>query len=220
VYFSRVVANRNGYESALGLTCLGALAFVLFASCAGKALSEERSVAGSGNTGSGGGPAGFQACSEPTDCLLSSVKCCGACDPVQASNFVAVNAASLIDYQNQMGCAGVVCSPCPAARLSNMTSQYFGATCSARTCTVFDVRSTAYTECESDADCYLRAGLYCCEGCSADFGIVAVSRRKNISTLVCGNASPGCPPCRFEPPAGYSALCVNGRCTASYPVNQ
>ncbi|WP_437673982.1 BPTI/Kunitz domain-containing protein [Sorangium sp. So ce131] len=156
-------------------------------------------------------PAGLDRCEAPGDCVLVSRTCCAACDPVD-EGFSAVNRGLLDAYRTETGCGGVVaCAPCPEVNESDRTSQYFAATCESGRCTVVDVRRSALTECADDADCALRDGVDCCEGCDAR-GIVALNRSADIEGLVCSPDLGACPPCAPHYPEGMRAVCSAGRC--------
>ncbi|WP_437325555.1 BPTI/Kunitz domain-containing protein [Sorangium sp. So ce381] len=165
-----------------------------------------------------GGVPDMDACESLGDCILASPGCCAACDPVDARAFVALNRASVHDYQIATGCEGVACAPCPDVDESERSSQYFAATCEAGRCVVIDVRESTLTECAIASDCVLRDGLDCCEGCDGR-GIVALNRSADLQGMVCpGNFGAACNPCLPVYPPGMTAVCSSGRCQPQMPA--
>jgi hypothetical protein len=159
---------------------------------------------------SGGAP-DFGSCSAPSDCTLAAPVCCAACDPVDLTAFVALNRRHMADHARAIGCEGVACAPCQEAPEEQKTSAYFTATCQNSRCVVLDVRTTPVTQCESPADCHLRVGARCCEGCSPA-GIVAIASEDELRGLVCDPTPVGCPPCVPEIPPELTPACRDGRC--------
>lgn len=158
-----------------------------------------------------GGVPDLDTCAAPIDCVLAAPSCCGACDPVDASSFVALNRAATAQYEAANGCAGVACGACQDVNEIERTSQYFTATCDGGRCVVLDVRESPLTQCATDTECVLRDGVACCEGCDGA-GIVALNQSADLGPLVCGGGDPGCPPCAPLYPPGMQAVCVDGRC--------
>ncbi|MGK4001558.1 BPTI/Kunitz domain-containing protein [Sorangium sp. So ce1036] len=162
-----------------------------------------------------GGAPDMDACEAPGECMLAGPGCCGSCDPVDARAFVAINRAVAGSYEASTGCGDVACGPCPEVTEAERTSQYFTATCERGQCVVLDVRESPLTECTEDAECMLRNGLGCCEGCSGE-GIVAINRNADLAALVCPDGPVACPACAPIYPPGTAAVCVEGRCQPSF----
>ncbi len=162
-----------------------------------------------------GGQPDMDACGGPGECVFASgAGCCGGCEPVDARSFVAINRASVQTYSDIKRC-NVSCGACPPVTEPERTSQYFIAVCQAGQCTVSDVRQTDLTICSNKEDCVLRDGAQCCEGCDGQ-GIVSLNRSADLSALVCSVSPSGCPPCVPVIPAGYTPMCIDGRCTVGF----
>jgi hypothetical protein len=149
------------------------------------------------------------ACSTPTDCTLIRSSCCG-CESPTLGNRVAVNVNRTGDVFQALRCHLVDCVACePIA-----PNPWLGATCTNGQCVAFDARQSELTACMSNDDCYLRAGLGCCEACSASLdAFVAVSSLVNLRPLLCGNTGPvACDACVPTPPDLLFAYCGDGRC--------
>ncbi|MGK3984913.1 BPTI/Kunitz domain-containing protein [Sorangium sp. So ce136] len=164
-----------------------------------------------------GGVPDMDACEAPADCVLVSPGCCAACDPVDARAFVAVHRAAAEDYRESTGCGDVACGPCPDVGATERTSQYFTAACESGRCVVVDVREAPLTQCADDAECVLRDGLGCCEGCDGT-DIVALNQSADIRGLVCPDDFGACPPCAPVYPPGMTAVCSEGRCRPELPA--
>jgi hypothetical protein len=164
-----------------------------------------------------GGDPNFDVCSSPSDCMLVSPGCCGACEPIEAGSLVAINIGYADAYSSAKGCSGVSCGACFDPGPAQYTSQYFVATCVRHECTVVDIRQHEVTECDGPSDCVLRVGANCCEGCSGD-GIVAINPDADLSSLVCGGELIGCPACAPQIDPAYASGCVEGRCVVHPPA--
>ncbi|XXX75471.1 BPTI/Kunitz domain-containing protein [Sorangium sp. So ce134] len=159
----------------------------------------------------------MDACMAPGDCVLASPRCCAACNPVDAHDYVAVHRDLATDFWNTTGCGDVSCAPCQEVGEAESTSQYFTAACEAGSCVVLDVRESPLTECTQDADCILRDGVGCCEECGGK-GIVALNANADLEALVCPEGFGACPPCAPVYPEGMTAVCLEGRCQPKMPA--
>jgi hypothetical protein len=113
-------------------------------------------------------------------------------------------------------CPAVECAECPVVDETETTAQYFVPTCDvAKRCALIDIRQHSVTECLSDADCQLRDGSACCEGCDGQ-GLVSVSSQE-LFTALCGPLA-ACPDCASNT-AEFLPKCEAGRCTVvhAYP---
>jgi hypothetical protein len=148
------------------------------------------------------------ACDRASDCVAISPSCCGACEPVEISDRIAVNTARAAERV----CGDVACGPCPplGAGESN-TGRYFDADCVDHHCVVIDIRESSVTECTIDSDCRVRIGAECCERCAGE--PVAVSRNANL----CPDGPAACPPCAPIIPPGYGSVCNAGHCLLTEP---
>jgi hypothetical protein len=158
-----------------------------------------------------GGSPDMDACTAPGDCGVATPVCCGVCDPADDRTFVGINRDFVDSYHSARGCEIVPCVPCPPVDEGERTSQYYAATCESGRCVVLDVRESPITQCTEDADCILRDGVACCQGCDGT-GIVAVNRNADLEHLVCGDRDQGCPPCEPQFPPNMAPICSEGRC--------
>jgi hypothetical protein len=158
-----------------------------------------------------GGTPDMDACSLPGDCVLAGIGCCGPCELVDTRSAVAINRAFADTYGQTLGCGGIACGACPDVTEFERTSQYFIATCEAGHCTVTDLRQSDLTRCGTDADCVLRDGADCCQGCDGT-GIVVLNKGAKLEGLVCPSTGYACDACAPTFPPGYVPLCASGRC--------
>jgi hypothetical protein len=150
-------------------------------------------------------------CEDNGDCMLRARGCCGACEPSQLSDFVALNVEHDKDYTAMQNCEAVDCAPCLEPEPGASNRPYFIATCQANRCIAVDLRTTDVTECEQPSDCSLRYGAGCCEGCGGN-DILAVSDQAKLSELVCPAEIPPCLACLPPVPVDVTADCQAGRC--------
>lgn len=148
------------------------------------------------------------ACDRASDCVAISPGCCGACEPVEISDRIAVNTARAAERVCDVACGA--CPPLPAG--ASNTGRYFDADCVDHHCVVVDIRETSVTECAVDSDCQVRIGAECCERCAGE--PVAVNRNANL----CPDGPAGCPPCAPIIPPGYGSVCKAGHCALIEPA--
>jgi hypothetical protein len=165
---------------------------------------------------SGGNP-NYDTCQIATDCTLRGNGCCGVCDGpnVTAHDFIAYNK----QYAAQLeSCPDIACGACPPVEPWQNTRQFFVPNCVRGECVVEDIRESDVTACQTAADCRLRNGTSCCEGCgNGDF--VAVRNDGSFTELVCGGFIPPCDPCATVAPVGAVAQCSpEGHCSVAYVV--
>jgi hypothetical protein len=150
----------------------------------------------------------YDGCETAADCVVVAAGCCGACEQVSAAAFLAVHQDHVMDVN---GDCAVACGACPAlpAHLVPTAGNYLAA-CIQGECRVLDVRQTEAAECESDADCELRDGSRCCQGCGGN--PVAVSDEQALQNLLECPTDLACPPCEptFEP--AHRAVCRDEYC--------
>jgi len=151
----------------------------------------------------------LSACDTTLDCVAADAGCCDACEPVGPDALLAINVkrARAGDFRDP--CPGTVCLPCPPVDELDRTQQYFVPWCQNGTCRVSDVRDGYYSACDSHADCVLRDGAACCEGCDGQ-GLAAVNMRHQPASICDGNL--GCPECAPIIPPEFGARCQNGVC--------
>jgi hypothetical protein len=164
-----------------------------------------------------GGEPNLDACAGPGECVLVAPICCSSCDPASDRSFVAINRAAATEYSRIHRCETVDCAACPPVAEPERTQQYFVATCDRGQCRTVDIRENDVTACATNADCVLRDGAECCEGCDGH-GIVSVNRNGNLGQLVCPVPTVGCPACAPIIPPEYQPLCSNGRCGITFPL--
>jgi hypothetical protein len=151
-------------------------------------------------------PGGRETCENSTDCVIDH-GCCGLCGVTDPADLVAVNAkyASF----NAVECGLVDCEYCPPpAEIAP-----YGARCDAGTCEVYDIRKSPLSACTTDADCRLRAGLSCCQGCGSGADWVAVSTDDRVEQELCDGGAVPCPACVPIVPEDLIAVCGDdGHC--------
>jgi len=165
-------------------------------------------TAGAGAVGEAGSSG--QPCGGSGQCRVLPTNCCGYCGPMDVSGFMGISAEDYIHYQTST-CGNVACPACVTTQDSN-----FAGVCRAGSCEAVDVREDELSACTIDADCRLRWGTGCCEGCGAGDAseLVAFNASVNFTQVLCGSMLPPC--CG---PSGYpsnaSAVCDNGHCAVA-----
>lgn len=196
----------------------------VYGGCGGNA-NRYKSLAECQQTCPGGNP-NYDACKLPSDCLVTGTGCCGVCDGpgISAHDLISYNRA----YANQLQCglafgvagdaagaaAPIACAPC--APVADGTLKNFIPNCVANECAVEDIRTSAVTACKTAADCKLRSGTSCCEGCGSG-NLVAVRKDGSFEKLVCGGQPVACDACAPVPTPGAIAICgASGHCEVDY----
>ena len=162
-----------------------------------------------------GGAPNYDACTAPTDCVITGAGCCGICDgpDITARDLIAYNRK----FEGQvLSCNLLPCAPCPEPAPGEGALQYFVPTCVQGQCAALDIRTSPVTACQSVMDCRLRHGTGCCEGCGGSSDIVSVRNDGSLEKLVCGDEPIGCPACAPLPPQGMEAVCTAGRCDIAF----
>lgn len=150
-------------------------------------------------------------CNSEIDCALISTACCGACEPLVASDLISINVEHLADRV-----CDVACGACPPLTSDQSpTRQYFKPGCDAHKCTVVDVRETDVVSCQSDSDCMLRLGSECCEACAGE--PIAVNRNADLNAFFCPGGPTPCPTCVPQLPSNYRGACIQNRCSVIEP---
>jgi hypothetical protein len=147
------------------------------------------------------------ACDTASDCMLASAGCCAACEPSTESDYVSINRRR----RDALGeCGPIGCVPCNEVPEGERSGQYLIPTCNSHSCGIGDVRNTPSTSCSEDADCMLRDGADCCEGCDGA-GLVAVSSYAWIEEGC--RQQDGCDACVPNIPPSFRAGCNDeGHC--------
>lgn len=173
-----------------------------------------------------GGSPNYDACKQPSDCMIAGTGCCGICDGanITLNDLIAYNR----QYAGQFQCglaldmagdaaagaaAPIACAPCPAPPAGQGTLKYFVPDCVAGQCAVQDLRTSPVTACKTAAECKLRNGVACCEGCQAG-EVFAVRKDGSFENLVCGGGDIACPACVPAPTNGIPA-CIQGHCAVA-----
>ena len=121
-------------------------------------------------------------------------------------------------YADVDSCPGVLCGGCEPYE-GAPERPYFGALCKNQRCELFDVREKPeLVGCDRDADCRLRQGLGCCEGCGNDGPWIALNEKaqstNQLASLVC-DVPATCATCDSVPPDDLEPRCIEGRCVVS-----
>lgn len=161
-----------------------------------------------------GEPLGLASCERFEDCLVTSLDCCGPCDPVDSSQLVALRADRVTELLALTGCGDVQCEQCLPVAPNEQSQKYLYPACVTGQCTVRDLRDRPAAACETAADCVLRCGARCCPDCLAGAGVVAYRRDADLTAELCGDFSSECDDCDCQIPPEYVADCVAGRCVA------
>jgi hypothetical protein len=158
-----------------------------------------------------GGVPDMDACTRTSECMALEAGCCASCELGDERTFVGINRRYHAAFSQTRACTGITCNPCPEPDELKTANQYFASICVEGVCTIVDVRKTAATECTRSADCKLRDGTACCNGCDGR-GLVSV-RPRAFTDLLCADFDQGCPPCAPVIPPGFMPKCISGRCT-------
>lgn len=173
-----------------------------------------------------GGSPNFDACTQPTDCIITGSSCCGICDSpdLQARDLIAFNRQyapslfSCVDSGAGAAPPDIACTPCPTLAGDTGSLKYFVPNCVQGACVVEDVRTSALSACKSEQDCTLRNGNGCCESCGPSQAI-AISNHGGFNELVCGDNPPPCLDCEPTLP-GAVAQCnpMTNHCEVVYAL--
>jgi hypothetical protein len=200
-------AGTGGATGGSGGTATGGSGGTATGGSGGTATGGSGGTATGGSAGVDAGLCGPDAktCAQPGDCVLTESSCC-VCGQAELTDYVAVNQA----HTSECACQGPVCG------CATMLNPNLAATCNAGSCAGFDVRQVdALSACTGDADCTLRIGLDCCEGCQSNgYDLVAVSIDSGgaLSQALCDSGGVGCPDCAPQYPANKKAACVANHC--------
>jgi hypothetical protein len=177
-----------------------------------------------------GGSPNYDACSQPTDCVVTGSGCCGICDSpdIKARDLIAYNKQYA---QNLWFCGGtgsgaegaappgdIACAPCLPPDGDNGSLKYFVPNCVQGACVVEDIRTSSVSLCKTGQDCIVRSGNGCCAGCGEPRAI-AINNSGAFEQLVCGDEPPGCPEC--EPAASDAGAQCNpmtNHCELAYSL--
>ncbi len=150
------------------------------------------SVAGAGNASTGGSSGDPETCSSNTDCQILPQSCCD-CGSADIAAYKAVNSRGA--DAGAAVCEGVRCS-CPLQVPGpDFPALYFVPTCRAGRCELVDLRSTELAACTTAADCGLRSGTACCQGCGDNAVAINRGAESGLEQLVCGAEPMACGRC-------------------------
>ena len=149
-------------------------------------------------------------CAVPSNCVLRANTCCGVCGQPELSDMDAVN-EDRVDAHYDDVCPDP--GPCPDC--VQEYNPYLIASCQEQTCTGYDVRQEAFTECSVDSDCKLRTRECCeCGGTTEPHMLIAVAKSGELEyrELVC-DPDTDCPECLPVYPDNAEAVCNDaGHC--------
>jgi hypothetical protein len=162
------------------------------------------------------GPDEWYACAKPDDCVVvPEGRCCTSCDPVAFRGYTAVSVKHKTAFAAHEGCAAATCPTCPVPDLHTPRSDSnFLAMCRRGRCVAVDLRYSPYSQCATHADCALRRGVGCCEGCG-DKDLVTFNPKSALLADMCPakvKCAPPSPACLANRGAGRAAECVAGYC--------
>ena len=178
------------------------------------AIGGTGAVGGSGAVSGAAGASDLAACSSNSECVVVPIGCC-SCGSGPLSNYTAINS----NYANQYNqrCAAVDCAPCPPGPVNpDDPAHYYVASCQAmpdigKHCVAIDLGTRDITQCTSPADCTLRSGTGCCQGCGGSPVSININKESALEQLVCGPEPVGCPLCLPLFP-DQTPTCNTGRC--------
>jgi len=194
--------------SALRRIGLAALAASWVLACGGSAV--ESGPSGGAQAGSGGASAGgaganagsagdismspdLQVCASNADCVVVPQGCCN-CGRVDLGAYTAINSKYADAYAARCGNTGCGC-PLSLPSGPDYPELYFVPTCRAGRCAVVDLGSTDITSCKTAADCVLRSGTGCCQGCGESAVAINSNGEGELKQLVCGTEPVACGHC-------------------------
>jgi len=163
-----------------------------------------------------GGAPELDACASDLDCVITSIGCCDACEPVPDSALVAVAADQIDELRALTGCTDVACAGCLAPTRGERTRHNYYPVCVDGQCTVRDVRSQPIAACDTVDDCRLRCGTGCCDACGPAEDVIAVRADADLSAAFCDGDPVPCDPCLCAVPDSYVLRCVGGFCRADF----
>jgi len=193
-------------------TLASILGVLLLGACGGESVSSGTGGA-AGNAGTGSDACNdpsLKSCSGPGQCVLATSNCC-LCGTPEITDFVAMNQAS----SAQCNCDGPMCG------CASMNNPNLAASCESGQCIPWDVRQRDdYSGCTQDSECRLRAGLGCCESCSAsqyDLVAIRVGTEATLTQAMCA-PNTACAECAPQYPSNASAACIYGHCQVVFAL--
>jgi hypothetical protein len=213
----QIMRNRLFFAMVLALSIAG---------CGGNVSVAAGGAGGTGGTGNSGGNTGtsttattvtttpvndFTACNAPGQCVLAAAGCCGPCGTPELDAYVAINGVNEPAFHKSVCPEEPPCVPCETTPNPNLFAY-----CDAGHCVAADIRTHAVSLCKTAADCRLRWGADCCEGCGlaslSDLTSVASTEMPTLETLVCA-PEVGCPKCAAQYPSDANPVCgSDGHC--------
>jgi hypothetical protein len=162
------------------------------------------------------GPPDWYKCQRPDDCVVVPAgRCCALCNPIPFEGYSAVHVKHKDDFMAFQGCATTTCEPCPPRQKGVPRSDTnFFALCEKHRCVAIDLRYSKYSQCKTNADCGVRWGLGCCEGCG-DEDLVIYNPKSTLNADVCPvkrKCPPTPPECLAERRPSNGGECAGGFC--------
>jgi hypothetical protein len=153
-------------------------------------------------------PAPPGTCLSNADCMVVG-PCCGACGTLQAEEAIALLVTQVESFRESCQVTTASCAEC-----FRESSPYLVPACEHRMCHVLDLSKVRFTECQTGADCTLRANE-CCGDEDSTFVAVAANALTQLDALLCGG-EPVRADCRVDPPMHQGAVCREGRCSSAF----
>lgn len=152
-------------------------------------------------------------CTEPSQCALRAMSCCGMCGAATPDDMIALPTTEVAAY-GTMVCEGMPgCPPCFSEQ-----DPFLVATCSAADeCVAINLHEDMLTECTTAADCVL-ASTRCCDCGMPENAVAYNPARGSFTSLIC-DSTVVCAPCGpGEPDFGArTADCQMGHCVVVDP---
>jgi hypothetical protein len=189
----------------------------LLAACGGKSDRDPEAAAPSPtlsappeptSTSAEPGPARKGTCLSNADCAVVG-PCCGACGTLTAEEAIPLVVTQVESFRESCEASTASCAEC-----FRDSSPYLVPACEHRMCHVLDLSKAWFTECQTGADCTLRANE-CCGDEDSTFVSVAANALTQLDALLCGG-EPVRADCRVEPPMHQGAVCREGRCSSAF----
>jgi hypothetical protein len=194
--------DRRWWLSKFG-AATGVLALAVAAgACSGEVRDEG---AGPGRDAGVDASSGDRACAAQDECALVSATCCGVCGQPAARNMAGVRWDRTEAFSRTL--CGPTPPPCPEC--AETANPHLTAVCRGGLCAAVDVREDdALAGCATDADCTLRYGTACCEGCAGTPDDLTALRKDRVEGAVrCAPNEGACPACEPVYPRSARARC-------------
>jgi hypothetical protein len=153
-------------------------------------------------------PAPNGKCASNADCTVVG-RCCGACGTLKAEDAIPLLATDAAAFHESCADSAAPCEPCFRESNPDLVP-----VCEHDLCHVLDLSRVPFTECQTGADCTLRANE-CCGDEDSKFVSVSANALDALDALLC-DGEPARADCRVEPPMHQGAVCREGRCSSAF----